>query len=188
MCILPEYEQKKLTMKNCRNVFSNEFLMETIKSLASVDFHDCREWIGRWTQQVGKEETNVAEQNGLGTGPKTSLMWLTGHHIAPTSTTCLTTNKCSSIYYCIYCSAYASIYTKVVLPKQATKLPAADAFPGCLYKCLAFFTITLNNLLLPAFGRISKRATHPITCNIWVAVVLRWVYCDDIWMDPLPGS
>lgn len=28
-----------MTMENCGCVFSNEFLMETIKSLASVDFH-----------------------------------------------------------------------------------------------------------------------------------------------------
>lgn len=31
--------KKEMTMKNCGSVFSNEFLMETIKSLASVDFH-----------------------------------------------------------------------------------------------------------------------------------------------------
>lgn len=31
--------KKEMTVKNCGCVFSNEFLMETIKSLASVDFH-----------------------------------------------------------------------------------------------------------------------------------------------------
>lgn len=33
--------KKEMTVKNCGCVFGNEFLMETIKSLASVDFHGC---------------------------------------------------------------------------------------------------------------------------------------------------
>lgn len=47
--------KKEMTMKNCGSVFSNEFLMETIKSLASVDFH------GR--HEKGEEEC-VCEGHG----------------------------------------------------------------------------------------------------------------------------